>query len=125
MANITNYVDYQHAASGFNNFEAYYTTTFSGSYVTASTGETINALTATDANGLELSGQVPNGAGATGYPLIDLENFLGYQCIYTALSNGSFTVRFYVLDTGAELASGAYPAAITGGQLTFRIRHRV
>lgn len=125
MANTTNYVSYMHAAGNSVDFEFFFTTVFTGSYVTGSgNGETINAQSATDTNGLELSGFLPSGGGDVGFPNIMLENFQGYQILYTALSNGSFTVRFFVMTTGAELASGAYPAAITAGQLNFSIRHR-
>lgn len=124
MANQASYVSYSHAASGSQDFEFRFTVAFTGSYVTAATGETVNLLAALNPNGLELNGFLPAGAGDIGFPTILIASFLGYQAVFTALSAGTFTVRFYVLTTGAELASEAFPAAITGGALAVSVRHR-
>lgn len=124
MANTASYVSYSHSPGGLTDLEFRYTVTLTGSYVTASTGETINLTTAANPNGLELNGFLPVNSTDVGYVDILLANFLGYQVVLTVYVAGSFTVRFYVLTTGAELASGAYPAAITGGQLNIAIRHR-
>lgn len=124
MPNQASYVSYMHAPGGDEDFELIFTVAFTGSYVTAATGETVNLMTALDPNGLELSGFLPVSTTDTGYVDILLANFLGYQVVLTVYASGSFTVRFYVLTTGAELASGAFPAAITGGTLAISVRHR-
>lgn len=124
MANAASYVSYQHNGGGFVDLEFFYTIAFTGSYVTASTGETVNLNTALNPNGLELNSFLPTGGGDIGYPTVLIANFLGYQAVFTVLTGGTFTVRFYVLTTGSELASGAYPAAITGGALAISVRHR-
>ncbi len=124
MANQASYVSYTHSPGGAVDLELFYTVAFTGNYVTGATGETVNLLAALNPNGLELNGFLPTGAGDIGYPNVLIVSFLGYQAVFTALSAGTFTVRFYVLTTGAELASGAFPAAITGGALAVSVRHR-
>lgn len=124
MANQASYVSYSHAPGGFVDFELRFTVALTGSYVTAATGETVDLTKALNPNGLELNGFLPVGGGDIGYPTILIASFLGYQAVFTVLTAGTFTVRFYVLTTGAELASGAFPAAITGGALAIAVRHR-
>ncbi len=124
MANTVNYVSYTHAPSGSETFERRYTITFSGSYTAgASNGETCNLISATNLNGLEGNADLPVVSGDTGYVDIRLANFQGYQVIVGPLSAGSFQVRFFLMG-GAELASGAYPTAVSGGVLVVAVRKR-
>lgn len=71
----------------------------------------------------------PNGKGVLGEPLglttippsTETENIGGYYAQFipgTTLANGK--VKFYQ-SQGAELAAGAYPAAILNGVLTFKV----
>ena len=125
MANTVNYVSYTHAPSGSETFERRYTITFSGSYTAgASNGETCNLISATNLNGLEGNADLPVVSGDTGYVDIRLANFQGYQVVVGPLSAGSFQVRFFVMSTNTELASGTYLTAITGGVLVIAVRKR-
>jgi hypothetical protein len=125
MANTINYVSYTHAPSGSETFERRYTITFSGSYTAgASNGETCNLMTATNLNGLEGNADLPVVSGDTGYVDVRLANFQGYQVLLGPLAAGSFQVRFFVMSTTAELASGAYPTAVSGGVLVVAVRKR-
>lgn len=92
----------------------------SGSY-TIVTGDTLNTSPSAWSD--------PNGKGILGEPLalttippsVETENLGGYYAQFvpgTTLSNGK--IHFYS-SQGAELASGAYPAAITGGVLTIKV----
>jgi hypothetical protein len=122
MANTTNYVSYQHAASGDKDFTFIFTITFSGSYVNG-TGETINFLTAANPNGLELSGFLPVNSVDAGIPDTPGSSVAGYGFGFAAYSAGSAVLKFYSAP-GTELASGAYPAGISGGTITAAIRHK-
>ena len=125
MANTVNYVSYTHAPSGSETFERRYTITFSGSYTAgASNGETCNLISATNLNGLEGNADLPVVSGDTGYVDIRLANFQGYQVVVGPLSAGAFQVRFFVMSTNTELASGTYLTAITGGVLVIAVRKR-
>jgi hypothetical protein len=125
MANTVNYVSYSHAPSGSETFERRFTVTFSGSYTAgASNGETCNLLTAANPNGLEGNADLPATGTDTGYVDVRLPNFQGYQVVVGPYSAGSFQVRFFVMSTNAELASGAYPAAVSGGVLVIAVRRR-
>ena len=122
MANSVNYTSYSHAAGGSQDFEFRFTATFTGSYVSG-TGETINLLMAGNPNGLELSGFLP----PTTLPetVVDVisSSLGGYVPEVGAYSAGSFNLKFFV-SGGTELTSEAYPAGITGGTITFAVRHR-
>ena len=125
MANTVNYVSYTHAPSGSQTFERIFTVTFSGSYTAgAGNGETCNLLTAANPNGLEGNAEVPVVSSDTGYVDVPLANIQGYQVLVGPLSAGSFQVRFIVLSTNVELASGAYPTAFTGAVLVVAVRKR-
>jgi hypothetical protein len=126
MANTVNYVSYTHAPSGSETFERRYTITFSGSYTAgASNGETCNLITAANLNGLEGNADLPVVSGDTGYPDVLVANFQGYQVLLGPLSAGSFQVRFFVMSSvSTELASGAYPTAVSGGVLIVAVRKR-
>jgi hypothetical protein len=125
MANTVNYVSYSHAPSGSQTVESRYTITFSGSYTPgAGNGESCSLLTANNPNGLEGNGDLPIVGADTGYVDVRLANFQGYQVVLGPYSAGVFQVRFFVMSTNAELASGAYPSAITGGVLVVAVRKR-
>lgn len=121
MASVVNYVSYQHAASGSQDFDIIFTITVSGTYTTAATGETINLLTATNANGLEGPLLPVNSCDAKFVDILSC-NAGGYTVTTSAYSAGSFNLFFW---TGiAELGTGTYPAVISGGQINVRVRHR-
>lgn len=123
MASVVNYVSYQHAASGSQDFEFNFTITVSGTYTTALTGETINLLTAGNPNGLELDGFLPvSGCDAKFVDILNA-NVQGYGVGVSAYSAGSFNLFFYSAP-GTELTTQTYPVAISGGQINVRVRHR-
>jgi hypothetical protein len=125
MANSVNYVSYTHAPGGSETTERRFAISFSGSYTQgAGNGETCNLRGANNLNGLEGSGDVPVVGADTGYVDILLANFQGYQVVLGPYSAGGFQVRFFVLNTAAELGNGVYPTAISGGALTVAIRKR-
>lgn len=121
MANALAYTGYLHAPSGSADFTGQYTATFTGSYVSG-TGESLNFLTASNTNGLEGNGVLPNGGTSTTPPFF-CTNLAGYDIFITALTTGALTLKFYSA-AGTELSSGAYPASITGGAVMFQVRSR-
>ena len=124
MANSVSYVSYTHSPSSPQDLESRFSITFSGSYVSGSgNGETINLNAASNPNGLEMNGALPATTLPEGFPDVLLANFESFAVLLTAYSAGEFTVRFFLADT--ELASGAYPAQITAGQLNVAVRARV
>lgn len=122
MANALAYTGYLHAPSGSADFTGQYTATFSGSYVNG-TGESLNFLTASNTNGIEGNGDLPNGGTSTSAPFF-CTNLSGYDITVTALTAGLLTVKFFSA-AGTELGSGAYPAGISGGTIMFQVRSRV
>lgn len=122
MANVVSYTSYLHAPGGAADFTGIYTVTFSGSYVNG-TGESCNFLTATNTNGLECNGQLPNGGTSTSTPFYTT-NINGYGVGVSTLTAGILVIKFYSA-AGTELSSAAYPASISGGTVSFQMRARV
>ena len=93
----------------------------SGNYTTNVGGDTLSISPGdyTDPNGKGVLGE-PN-VLTTIPPSTETENIGGYYAQFipgTTLKNGK--VKFYQ-SQGSELGTGAYPAAITGGVLTFKV----
>lgn len=91
----------------------------SGNYTTGGDTANLNPASWTD----------PNTVGLLGEPLnvpqtpvsVDTQNLGGYYAeVVPASTLAAFKVQFYTSE-GNELAAGAYPAAITGGQLVLRV----
>ncbi|MDE2102634.1 MAG: hypothetical protein KGL39_35640 [Patescibacteria group bacterium] len=121
MANSVNYTSYSHSPGG-SDFAFRFVANFTGSYVNG-TGETINLFAAGNPNGLELNGFLPPTTLVEVIVDILAASLGGYGVGVSAYNAGSFVVTFYSA-AGTELASGAYPAGITGGQITFQVRHK-
>lgn len=121
MANVVNGVSYSHSPGG-QDFATRYTITFSDNYATG--GETINFNTAGNPNGLEdLS--PGDGIPPEGIPDIISASIGGYGVgfVLGSTTPGQFNLEFYSAP-GTQLAAGAYPASISGGQVNVEIRRK-
>ena len=115
MANTLNFVGYSRA-SGRNPFLRIFVATFTGNAGAVNT-ETLNFNTAGNPNGLE-DAQVPSFATSFAPPFILDSTLGGYKPELEVGGNGTSGqtgITFYNGTTA--LTSGAYPAAITGGQV--------
>ena len=115
MANTLNFVGYSRA-SGRNPFLRIFVATFTGNAGAVNT-ETLNFNTAGNPNGLE-DAQVPSFASSVAPPFILDSTLGGYKPELEVGGNGTSGqtgITFYNGTTA--LTSGAYPAAITGGQV--------
>lgn len=103
-----------------NTLTTFIAATMSGNYTTAVGGDpcSLAASNIKDPNALSpsLPGQVPPVP-----PTVDQEVLGGYYSeLIPAATLAGFALKFYA-PGGAELATGAYPAAISGGTLTLKI----
>jgi hypothetical protein len=121
MPNSVAYLGYSHSPSGSQSHTGKYQITLTGTYVPV-TGESVSLLTASNPNGLELNGAVPMVSGAE----VDVvgENIGGYQAVISNYIAGTFQLNIFA-SGNTELANIAYPASITGGNITVAVPHRL
>lgn len=93
--------------------------TVSGNYVTNGDTANLNPSQYADPNGLGVLGE-PLSQPVTPPSVVE-ENLGGYYAnVVPGATLAANLIKFYQ-PGGAEVAAGAYPAAITGGTLTIRV----
>jgi hypothetical protein len=100
----------------------------SGSY-TQVTGDLVNLANTVNVNGIDMEGLFETSIVPPTLEVIDLyatSPVGGYTCTLqvTGLTYQTYVIRFYAIASGAELAAGAYPAAITGGTIILACNRR-
>lgn len=95
--------------------------TLSGNYPAAAAGETIDLTTVTNTLGKDIEGFFEN-PSAGGIFNASLGGYDAALIPGTTLSNWKLHIW---TSGGTELAAGAYPAAITGGNLIFQFLRRL
>src|SRR3984885_13323344 len=113
-------IDYTGAA-GERNFTVFIQLTFSGSFTTG--GDPLNLTTLTNPNGLDVEGvfELPLSLG----PAVYLEDIGGYyvQPKVTGSTLTAFLVNVYQ-PGGAIVPVGAYPTAVSGGNVILTMQKR-
>lgn len=112
-------IDYS-GGSGDRNFTVFIQLTFSGSFTTG--GDPLNLTTLTNPNGLEIEGvyELP----LTLAPTVFLEDLGGYyiQPKVSGSTVNAFLINVYA--PGGAIVSGAYAAAVTGGNAIIAMQRR-
>jgi len=113
-------IDYT-GAGGERNYTLFIQLTFSGSFPTG--GDPLNLATLTNPNGLDLEGlsELPLSLG----PAVYLEDIGGYyvQPKVSGSALNAFLINVYA-PGGAIVATGTYPAAVSGGNVILTVQKR-
>jgi hypothetical protein len=113
-------IDYT-AGAGDRNFTVFIQLTFSGSF--PSGGDPLNLTTLTNPNGLDVEGvfELPLSLG----PAVYLEDIGGYyvQPKVTGSTLTAFLINVYQ-PGGAIAVAGAYPTAVSGGNVILTMQKR-
>jgi hypothetical protein len=112
-------IDYTEG-SGSRNFTVFIQLTFSGSFTSG--GDPLNLATLSNPNGLDVEGffELPLSLG----PSVYIEDIGGYyvQPKLSGSTVNAFLINLY--QPGGAIVSGAYPSAITGGNVILSMQKR-
>ena len=125
MAITPNIIDYTPA---HKNSQIFVQLVPSGTY-TQVTGDLVNLANAVNVNGQDMEGFFETSIVPPSLEVIDLYTTApvgGYTATLqvTGKTYQTYVIRFYAIVSGTELATGAYPAAITGGTLILACNRR-